>query len=56
LIGRQFRNAGKRTVRSGTSAVDVCETGLTIKVRHCPPGTSKWNKIEHRLFCRITQN
>ena len=32
------------------------ETGLTIKVRHYPPGTSKWNKIEHRLFCRITQN
>jgi len=29
---------------------------LTIKVRHYPPGTSKWNKIEHRLFCRITQN
>jgi hypothetical protein len=32
------------------------ETGLTIKVRHYPPGTSKWNKIEHRLFCYITQN
>ena len=32
------------------------ESGLTIKVRHYPPGTSKWNKIEHRLFCRITQN
>ena len=32
------------------------DTGLTIKVRHYPPGTSKWNKIEHRLFCRITQN
>jgi hypothetical protein len=32
------------------------ETNLTIKVRHYPPGTSKWNKIEHRLFCRITQN
>jgi hypothetical protein len=32
------------------------ETGLTIKVRHYPPGTSKWNKIEHRLFCPITQN
>jgi hypothetical protein len=32
------------------------ETGLSIKVRHYPPGTSKWNKIEHRLFCRITQN
>jgi hypothetical protein len=32
------------------------ETGLMIKVRHYPPGTSKWNKIEHRLFCHITQN
>jgi len=32
------------------------DTGLTIKVRHYPPGTSKWNKIEHRLFCHITQN
>jgi Rhodopirellula transposase DDE domain len=32
------------------------ETDLTIKVRHYPPGTSKWNKIEHRLFCRITRN
>jgi hypothetical protein len=31
------------------------EIGLTIKVRHYPPGTSKWNKIEHRLFCHITQ-
>jgi hypothetical protein len=32
------------------------ETGLTLKVCHYPPGTSKWNKIEHRLFCHITQN
>jgi len=32
------------------------ETGLTLEVHHYPPGTSKWNKIEHRLFCRITQN
>jgi hypothetical protein len=32
------------------------DTNLTIKVRHYPPGTSKWNKIEHRLFCHITQN
>jgi hypothetical protein len=31
------------------------ETGLTIKVCHYPPGTSKWNKIEHRMFCHITQ-
>jgi len=32
------------------------ESGLMIHVHHYPPGTSKWNKIEHRLFCRITQN
>jgi hypothetical protein len=31
------------------------ETGLTIRVCHYPPGTSKWNKIEHRMFCHITQ-
>ena len=32
------------------------ETGLVVQVRHLPPGTSKWNKIEHRMFCHITQN
>jgi transposase len=32
------------------------ETGLTIQVCHLPPGTSKWNKIEHRLFAFISQN
>jgi hypothetical protein len=32
------------------------ETGLTLHIHHYPPGTSKWNKIEHRLFCHITQN
>jgi hypothetical protein len=31
-------------------------TGLTLHVSHFPPGTSKWNKIEHRLFCHVTQN
>jgi hypothetical protein len=30
--------------------------GLRISVCHFPPGTSKWNKIEHRMFCHITQN
>ena len=29
---------------------------LSVHVRHFPPGTSKWNKIEHRMFCQITQN
>jgi hypothetical protein len=32
------------------------ELGLHIRVSHFPPGTSKWNKIEHRLFCHITRN
>jgi transposase len=32
------------------------ESAMTIQVCHFPPGTSKWNKIEHRLFCHITQN
>jgi hypothetical protein len=31
-------------------------TGLKLLVSHFPPGTSKWNKIEHRLFCHVTQN
>ena len=32
------------------------ELNLTIQVSHFPPGTSKWNKIEHRMFCHITNN
>ncbi len=32
------------------------ETGMILEVCHYPPGTSKWNKIEHRLFCHITRN
>ena len=32
------------------------ETGLVLQVCHYPPGTSKWTKIEHRMFCHITQN
>jgi transposase len=32
------------------------ESGLELRVCHLPPGTSKWNKIEHRLFSYITQN
>ena len=34
----------------------ACQTGLAIHVFHLPPGTSKWNKIEHRLFSFISQN
>jgi hypothetical protein len=32
------------------------QTGLAVTVAHLPPGTSKWNRIEHRLFAYITQN
>jgi hypothetical protein len=34
----------------------AAEIGLTITVCHLPPGTSKWNKIEHRLFSQFTLN
>jgi hypothetical protein len=34
----------------------AAQTGLTVTVCHFPPGTSKWNKIEHRLFSAITMN
>jgi hypothetical protein len=37
-------------------AAFAAETGLTITVCHFPPATSKWNKIEHRLFSHITMN
>ena len=36
---------------------ELCEkTGISIRVSHLPPGTSKWNKVEHRLFCYISKN
>jgi len=31
-------------------------TGLEVEISHFPPGTSKWNKVEHRLFCYISKN
>jgi transposase len=34
----------------------AAKLGMAIHVCHFPPGTSKWNKIEHRMFCHITQN
>jgi hypothetical protein len=37
-------------------AAFAADTGLTVTVAHLPPGTSKWNKIEHRLFSQITLN
>jgi hypothetical protein len=42
-----------RAWKAGLAAL-AQETGLDITVCHFPPGTSKWNKIEHKLFCQIT--
>ncbi len=51
---------GSNSTRSRLWKVELqrfaTRTGLTISVAHFPPGTSKWNKIEHRLFCHITEN
>ncbi|OKJ73219.1 transposase [Streptomyces sp. CB02460] len=48
---------GYRTRGWKTQLADLAaETGLGITVCHLPPGTSKWNKIEHRLFSHITMN
>ncbi|MFI5845408.1 ISAzo13 family transposase, partial [Catenuloplanes sp. NPDC051500] len=44
-----------RAWKTGIAAL-ATETGLAITVCHLPPGTSKWNKIEHRLFSQITLN
>ncbi len=44
-----------RAWKTGIAAL-AAETGLDITVCHFPPGTSKWNKIEHRLFSHITMN
>ena len=41
---------------SGTWAAFAAETGLEVTVCHYPPGTSKWNRIEHRLFSFISVN
>src|SRR6266480_1079503 len=51
------RNAGWVNVGiDHDTAAFAVETGLAITVCHLPPGTSKWNKIEHRLFAWISQN
>ena len=44
------------SVPTVTHPVLAAETGWEITVCHFPPGTSKWNKIEHRLFSQITMN
>lgn len=48
---------GHRTRRWKTElAAFAAETGLAVTVCHFPPGTSKWNKIEHRLFAHVAMN
>ena len=49
-------NGSRRRTWKTELAVLAAETGLDISVCHLPPGTSKWNKIEHRLFAQITRN
>jgi hypothetical protein len=49
-------NGYRHRVWKSELAALAAETGLVITVCHFPPGTSKWNKIEHRLFSHITLN
>ncbi len=49
-------NGNRRRAWKTELAALAAETGLEISVCHLPPGTSKWNKIEHRLFSQITRN
>jgi hypothetical protein len=49
-------NGYRHRVWKSELAALAAETGLQVTVCHFPPGTSKWNKIEHRLFSRITFN
>ena len=49
-------NSYRYRVWKAELAALAAEAGLTITVCHFPPGTSKWNKIEHRLFAHITMN
>jgi transposase len=48
---------GSRTKLWKTQLQELANiTGLEIHVSHLPPGTSKWNKIEHKMFCYISKN
>ena len=64
-IRRWWKAMGVKGYPRATSLLIVADSGgsngsrvrlLTIHVCHLPPGTSKWNKIEHRLFSFINQN
>lgn len=49
-------NASRNTLFKLEEQKFADETNLIITISHYPPGTSKWNKIEHRMFCHITAN
>jgi hypothetical protein len=57
-LRRWWRRMGRAVYPQATELLErfATESGLKITVTHYPPGTSKWNRIEHRLFCHITQN
>jgi hypothetical protein len=58
LITADWVGSNGYRIRLGKTELQklATETGLLIRVAHLPPGTSKWNKIEHRRFCHITEN
>jgi hypothetical protein len=49
-------NSARSRLWKGALQQFANDSGLRISVCHFPPGTSKWNQIEHRLFCHITEN
>jgi Rhodopirellula transposase DDE domain len=57
-LGKRLRRAGAGRKRHSEKDPQLLENlrGIPIHVCHFPPGTSKWNKIEHRMFSHITQN
>lgn len=56
FIGRLRSNSARSRVWKTELQKLANETGLTVSVVHFPPGTSTWNKVEHRLFSHITMN
>ena len=53
---RAVANSYRTRAWKAELAAFALEAGLGVTVCHFPPGTSKWNKIEHRLFSHITMN
>ncbi len=51
---RRLHSARCRLWRDVLAAL-AAQTGLRIEVCHFPPATSKWNRIEHRMFCHVTR-